>query len=157
MNKNFYLCIVKKIIFFNDYPSLNLRQDDLLDWIYGCVHEKGAKIKRLDINFIPEHKMLDLNKKHLKHDTHTDILTFSYKDHLTIESEIFICFERALENAVTHSETIEDEILRLISHGLLHVLGMSDKTPKLKELMTKEEDNFITKFHVKHTKGEKIL
>ena len=90
-----------KTIFFNEYPSLNLRQSDLLDWIYECVHEKGAKIKRLDINFIPEHKMLDLNKKHLKHDTHTDILTFSYKDHLTIESEIFICFERALENAKT--------------------------------------------------------
>tara|TARA_B100000989_G_C19254080_1_gene349313 strand:- start:115 stop:561 length:447 start_codon:yes stop_codon:yes gene_type:complete len=148
---------VKKIIFFNEYPSLNLRQSDLLDWISDCVREKGAKIKRLGINFIPEHKMLNLNKKHLKHDYHTDILTFSYKDHLTIESEIFICFERALENAKAHSETIENEILRLISHGLLHVLGMRDNTRNLKELMTKEEDNFVTKFHVKHTKGEKIL
>jgi len=157
MNKNFYLCIVKKIIIFNDYPPLNLCQTDLLDWIYECVHEKGAKIKRLYINFISEHKMLDLNKKHLKHDTHTDILTFSYKDNLTIESEIFICFQRALENANAHSKTPEDETLRLISHGLLHALGMRDNTQKSKELMTKEEDNFITKFHVKHTKGEKIL
>ena len=155
MNKNFYLCIVNKIIFFNDYPSLNLRQVDLLDWIYECVLEKGAKIKRLGVNFITEHKMLDLNKKHMKHDTHTDILTFSYKDHLKIEAEIFICFERALENAKKHSVTIDNEILRLISHGLLHALGVRDNTQNLRELMTKEEDNFIKKFHVKHTKGEK--
>ena len=157
MNKNFYICIVKKILFFNDYPPLNLSQTDLLDWIYECVHEKGAKIKKLGINFISEQKMMNLNKKHLKHDNHTDILTFSYKDHLMIESEIFICFERALENAKTYSETIDNEILRLISHGLLHVLGMRDNTPSLRELMTKEEDNFIKKFHVKHTKGEKDL
>tara|TARA_B100001057_G_scaffold433877_1_gene463072 strand:+ start:729 stop:1175 length:447 start_codon:yes stop_codon:yes gene_type:complete len=148
---------VKKIIFFNDYPFLSLKQADLLDWIHDCVHEKGSKIKRIDINFITEHKMLDLNKKHLKHDNHTDILTFSYNDHLTIESEIFICFERALENAKKWSVTTEDEILRLISHGLLHLLGMRDNTQKLKEMMTKEEDNFITKFHVKHSKVEKIL
>ena len=148
---------MKKIFFFNYYSSLNLRQADLLDWIYECVHEKGSKIKKLGINFITEHKMLNLNKKHLNHDNHTDILTFSYKDHLTIESEIFICYERALENAKIHSETIDNEILRLISHGLLHVLGMRDNTPSLRELMTKEEENFIRKFHVKHTKGEKIL
>ena len=148
---------MKKTVFFNDIPKLNLKEDDLSDWIHDRVVENGQKIKRLEINFISEDKMLNLNWEFLNHDNHTDILTFCYNDKLNIESEIFICFERALENAKTHSEAIEDEILRLISHGLLHVLGMSDNTQKFKELMTKEEDNFITKFHVKHTKGEKIL
>ena len=156
MNKNFYLCIVKKTVFLIDTPNLNLRESDLLDWIYECVHGKGAKIKRLEINFISEHKMLNLNKKHLKRDNHTDILSFSYNDHLMVESEIFISFERACENAKIYSETIENETIRLISHGLLHVLGMRDNTPALRSRMVKEENNFIRKFHVKHTMSNKI-
>ena len=55
--------------------------------------EKGVVIKRLDINFITEDEMLKLNQKHLKHDNHTDILTFCYSDLPIIESEIFISFE----------------------------------------------------------------
>ena len=81
--------------------------------------------------------MLNLNQRHLKHDNHTDILTFSYKDQPIIESEIFISIERARENAKIYSETLENETLRLISHGLLHILGMKDSTKALKETMVK--------------------
>ena len=157
MNKNFYLYIVKRSIFFNNSPFLSLTQKDLSDWIYECVQERGAKIKRLEINFITEDEMISLNQKHLKHDYHTDILTFCYNDHLTIESEIFISVARARENAKTYSQTTENEILRLISHGLLHNFGMKDNTKALKEAMAYEENNLIRKFHVKHTRGEKAL
>ena len=157
MHKNFYLCNVKKTVSFNDIPNLNLKEADLLDWIYEQVSEKGAKIKRLDINFISEDKMLNLNREHLKHDNHTDILTFSYNDHQTIESEIFICFERACENAQKHSQTPENEVLRLISHGLLHIFGMKDSTKALKASMTKQENIFMKKFHVKHATSEKSI
>ncbi len=157
MNKNFYLCIVKKKVFLNDIPNLNLKRTDLLDWIHDRVSEKGAKIKRLDINFISEDKMLNLNRQFLKHDNHTDILTFCYNDHLNIESEIFICFDRASENAKKYSKHIENETLRLISHGLLHLFGMKDGTKQEKEAMAKEEDSFIRKFHVKHSRSEKTI
>ena len=145
---------MKKTIFLNDFPNLNLRQLELTNWIYDCVYEKGGKIKRLDINFINEDKMLNLNKRHLKHDGRTDVLTFCYNNHLAIESEIFICFDRACENAKIYSETIENEVLRLISHGLLHVFGMKDNTKALRETMAKEEENCIRKFHVKQIRGE---
>jgi rRNA maturation RNase YbeY len=148
---------VKKKVFLNDIPNLNLKRADLLDWIHGRVSEKGVKIKRLDINFISEDRMLNLNREHLKHDNHTDILTFCYNDHLDIESEIFICFERARENAKKYSKSIDNEILRLISHGLLHVFGMKDDTKQEKEAMGKEEERFIRKFHVKHARSEKTL
>ena len=157
MNRIFYLCTVKKTIFFNNPPSFKLNEQDLSDWIYECVKEKDATIKRLEINFIKEDEMLNLNQRHLKQDNHTDILTFSYKDERIIESEIFISFERAYENAITYSETFENEILRLISHGLLHIFGMKDSTKALKETMVKEEDNFMRKFHVKHARSEKNL
>ena len=154
MNRNFYLCIVKKTIFFSDFPNLNFRQHELVNWIHDFVNEKGAKIKRLDVNFIKEDQMLNLNKRHLKHDEHTDVLTFSYNDHLAIESEIFICFERACENAKKYSETTENEVLRLISHGLLHVFGMKDNSKSSRETMAKEEESCIRKFHVKQIRGE---
>ena len=76
MPKNFYLCIVKKTISFNNTPAVNLTQQALSAWVYECVEERGGKIKRLVINFITEDEMLNLNQKYLKHDTHTDILTF---------------------------------------------------------------------------------
>lgn len=157
MNRIFYLCTVKKTIFFNTPPSFKLNEQDLADWIYECVKDKDATIKRLNINFIKEDEMLNLNQRHLKHDNHTDILTFSYNDQPIIESEIFISIERARENAKIYSETLENEILRLISHGLLHILGMKDGTKALKETMVKEEDVFIRKFHVKHARSEKNL
>ena len=155
MNKNFYLCYVKKRIFLNNFPNINLKQSSLLDWVYDCLCKKAAKIKRLDINFITEDKMLTLNRKHLNHNEYTDILTFNYNEHQAIESEIFICFDRACENSKTYSETIENEVLRLISHGLLHIFGMRDNTKALRDAMTKEEDVLIRKFHVKHSKIKK--
>ncbi len=148
---------MKKIFFFNNSFSLNLRQRDLSDWIHECVQERGAKIKRLDINFIKEDEMLKLNQKHLKDENHTDILTFSYSDQLRIEAEIFISIERACENAKIHSETLDNEVLRLISHGLLHVFGMEDSTKAMREEMNEEENKLMRRFHVKHIKSEKVL
>ena len=76
MNKNFYLCIVRKKIFYNNIPSINLRQRDLSEWIHECVEGRGAKVKRLSINFIKEGEMLDLNRKHLNHDNTQTSLHF---------------------------------------------------------------------------------
>ncbi len=157
MNKNFYLYIVKKTIFFNNFHFLSLRQKDLSSWIDECVTERGAKIKRLHISFVTEEEMLGLNQKHLKNDNHTDIITFCYNNKHTIESEIFISSERVRENAKKYSESTENETLRLISHGLLHIFGMKDNTKALKEAMAKEENNLIRRFHVKHTRNEKAI
>ena len=157
MNKNFYLCIVRKKIFFNNIPYISLRQHDLSEWIHECAKGRGARVKRLTINFIKEEEMLDLNRKHLNHDEHTDILTFSYRDKLIIESEIFISLKRARENAKNYSETVENEILRLISHGLLHIFGVKDSTKAMKAAMTKQENIFMKKFHVTHTTSEKAI
>ena len=128
MNRIFYLCTVKKIIFFNTPHSFKLNEQDLAEWIYECIKEKDATIKRLNINFIKEDEMLKLNQRHLKHDNHTDILTFSYKDQPIIESEIFISIERARENAKIYSETLENETLRLISCLLYTSPSPRDRT-----------------------------
>jgi len=94
--------------------------------------------------------MLSLNSRYLNHNTDTDIITFPYGTTEGIIAELFISIEQALENAKKYNQSAENEIIRLISHGLLHCLGFHDKTSVQKEKMTKEEDKMIKTFHVKH-------
>ena len=101
-------------------------------------------------NFVSKEEMLVLNQKHLNHDTHTDIITFSYTSAPVISAEIYISTEQCRENASLNNTTVENELLRLISHGFLHAVGYNDKTKAEKLHMTAEENRCINMFHVKH-------
>ena len=100
-------------------------------------------------NFVSKEEMLVLNQKHLNHDTHTDIITFSYTSAPVISAEIYISTEQCRENASLNNTTTENELLRLISHGFLHAVGYKDKTEAEKHQMTAEENHCIDMFHVK--------
>ena len=119
-------------------------------WLVSCAITHDSEIKRLVCSFISKEHMLSLNSRYLNHNTDTDIITFPYGTNEGIIAELFISIEQALENAKKYNQSAENEIIRLISHGLLHCLGFHDKTPVQKEKMTKEEDKMIKTFHVKH-------
>jgi rRNA maturation RNase YbeY len=92
--------------------------------------------------------LLDLNQRFLNHDTYTDIITFDYSENGSISGEIYISIERVRENAKEFSQRFEDELLRVMAHGLLHLLGYKDKTEKeIMEMRDKEEDK-MKMFHV---------
>lgn len=78
--------------------------------------------------------------QYLNHDTYTDIITFEHSEEGEIAGDIFISIDRVNENALLHSIPIEDELHRVMIHGILHLLGFSDKTPKEKALMREKED-----------------
>ena len=109
-----------------------------------------ATIDRLVYSFISKESMLSLNLKFLKHNTNTDIITFSYGTQTCISGEVFISIDQAHENATEYSQTIENELVRLVSHGFLHCLGFLDNIPSQKKKMSAEEDKMINMFHVKH-------
>ena len=88
-------------------------------------------------------------EKYLNHDTHTDILTFDYGNHQVINAELFVSEYMCVLNSKENDQTLENEVLRLISHGILHTLGFSDKTQDQKKLMKEQEDFCLTMFHVK--------
>lgn len=94
-----------------------------------------------------------MNQNYLKHDTHTDIITFSYVAIPSVEAEIFISIDRMRENATLHSESVENEMLRLLSHGFLHCVGYNDGTEEEKLIMKEEENRCINMFHVKQEKN----
>jgi len=108
-----------------------------------------SSIDKLVYYFITREKMLDLNLKYLNHHTHTDILTFPYGTKKNIIAEVYISIDQAIENADKYNQSIENELVRLVSHGFLHLIGYLDKTKSHQDKMFKEEDKMINMFHVK--------
>ena len=93
--------------------------------------------------------MIELNLKFLNHNSHTDVITFDNSKKNEVKGEIFISYYMLKENASKYNQTIDNEAIRLISHGVAHLLGYKDETQKEKEKMTKVENKFIRMFHVK--------
>ncbi|WP_167964453.1 rRNA maturation RNase YbeY [Saonia flava] len=105
-----------------------------------------------DINYIfcDDRYLLEINKKYLNHDTYTDIITFDYSAGNLISSDIFISIDRVRENAANLDVDFEEELLRVMSHGILHLLGFNDKTEDEKAQMRVKENEMIKLFHVEH-------
>ena len=139
---------MKRIQFFN-IPSSDLEPSKLKHWVERLALDYGVKIDNFVVNVIGKEKMLEMNQNHLNHDTHTDILTFDYGNQQVINAELFVSEYMFTLNAAENAQSVENEYLRLISHGFLHTLGYSDKKPKEKRLMTEQEERCLQMFHVK--------
>lgn len=124
----------------------------LSEWLSSVAVSYDVNIKTLQYNFVSESELLKMNQDYLQHDTHTDIITFSYAPTPIVEAEIYISIERMRENAIINGETIENELLRLLSHGFLHSMGYNDASKEEKIIMSTEEDKCIKMFHVKQEK-----
>ena len=115
------------------------------------VSDHGYSIDKLLYNFISKDEMLALNIKHLNHTTHTDIISFDYTLKRALRAEFFVSGWAVSCSAAENSQTIENEMLRVLSHGVLHCMGFNDKCDSDKSLMRLEENKFIKMFHVKPT------
>ena len=146
-----YICKknINIIVFYNipDYLNIKLTQDSL----QAFVSDYGYSIDKLSYNFISKDAMLALNIKHLNHSTHTDIISFDYSSKRTLRAEFFISPWAVSRSADEYSQSVVNEMLRVVSHGVLHCLGFKDKSDADKSLMRCEENKFINMFHVKPT------
>ena len=139
---------MQKVRFYN-LPTKTLSAKAIKDWVVKLAIHYEAQIDNFAVNFINKEQMLEMNQKYLNHDTHTDILTFDYGNQHVINAELFVSEYMCSLNAEENTQTIENETLRLISHGFLHTLGFSDKKQDQKILMTEQEDFCLSMFHVK--------
>ena len=122
----------------------DLIDKDILKETINCFADKdGFKIKKLEYNFVDIKQMESLNNNFLNHKNDTDIITFDYSEGKTIIAEVFISTVMMIDNAQKYMQSVENECIRLISHGLFHCLGYKDKSPKEKEIMRKKEEEFI--------------
>lgn len=104
----------------------------------------GSTIDTLTYIFCSDEHLLQINKEHLNHDYYTDIITFPYQQGKVIESDIFISVDRVKENADDLGVDVKTEMYRVISHGLLHLIGFGDKTEEDIIKMRAAEDAAIT-------------
>lgn len=127
----------------------NLDTNLIKTWVKEIISSHNRLEGKIFINFIDKRKMIELNLKFLNHNSHTDVITFDNSKKNEVKGEIFISYYMLKENASKYNQTIDNEAIRLISHGVAHLLGHKDETQKEKEKMTKVENKFIRMFHVK--------
>ena len=110
------------------------------------ITKKGRVPGKIYVFFCSDKQLLGINKEFLKHDYYTDIITFNWNENKLISGEIYISVDRLRENAENYGTTIKNELHRLVFHGILHLLGYSDKKRSEKLKMTREEDLFLKNY-----------
>ena len=137
------------INFFNEDVSLpKLKKRKLISWIKNVIQSEGKKVGQVSFIFCSDDYLLEVNKKYLNHDYYTDIITFDYVEENVIQGDIFISVDRVKENSVTFRTIFEDEIHRILIHGILHLIGYKDKLKKDKHLMTTKEDYYLNELKI---------
>lgn len=131
------------IQFTGKHQFLNLAQRKQIRLLLNTIAKKNTKaIQSLQYVFVDDHELHQINLDFLKHDTLTDIITFDLgTTSSTIDGEIYISLDRVKENSATLNTLYFEELIRVISHGLLHLIGFKDKTSKdVATMRSKEEE-----------------
>ena len=132
------------MINFN-YETDFLLQDEkvISSWIVSTITAEDYKLDEINYVFCDDDYLHKLNVEFLKHDTLTDIISFDYSVGKTIQGDIFISVERVRENAADYKVSFEEELRRVIIHGVLHYCGYKDKTDKEAQVMRNKENFYL--------------
>lgn len=120
------------------------------NWISKVIDSENKKEGEINYIFCDDNYLLEINQQYLDHDTLTDIISFDYSVGNELHGDIFISVERVRENAEDFSVSFDDELKRVMIHGVLHYCGFKDKTESDEQLMRNKEDEKIKMFHVEH-------
>jgi len=119
-------------------------ESDYAAWIEKVIIGYGFELGELNYIFCDDAYLLKLNIEFLEHDTLTDIISFDYTEGKVVGGDIFISLERVKENALELSISVDEEIKRVMIHGVLHYMGYKDKTKEEKDEMRSQEDESIS-------------
>ncbi|MES2747737.1 MAG: rRNA maturation RNase YbeY [Bacteroidota bacterium] len=137
------------MISFNYETDFQLDNETLFsDWISRVILSENKKEGDINYIFCDDEFILNINKQYLNHDYYTDIISFDYSVGNELHGDVFVSVERVLENAEDFNVTFEEELKRVIIHGILHYCGFKDKTEEDEKLMRNKEDEKIKLFHV---------
>lgn len=132
------------MIEFNYEIDFKLHNESALKaWLETCIRDRGFKTGEINYIFCNDDDLLKLNVEFLKHDTLTDIISFDYSLGKLIGGDIYISVERVRENAKQFSQQSENEMNRVMIHGILHYMGYKDKSEKERLEMREQEENCL--------------
>ncbi|MDP5027466.1 MAG: rRNA maturation RNase YbeY [Flavobacterium sp.] len=139
------------MISFNYETDFELdNQSQYEDWISRIIESEGFDEGEINYIFCNDEYLHKINVEYLDHDTLTDIISFDYTVGNLIQGDIFVSVERVKDNANDFNVSFEEELKRVLSHGVLHYCGYKDKSPKDEALMRSKEEEKMQMFHVEH-------
>lgn len=122
----------------------NLNEPYYISWLKMIITSEGKKTGDIQYVFCDDNHLNEINKTYLKHDTFTDIITFSTTENDDIISgEIYISLDRVNENSKTHSVSLMNELSRVMVHGILHLMGYNDHSKSENRRMRSKEDYYL--------------
>lgn len=137
------------MISFNYETPFRLKQVKLhRAWLSKVIVSENKKEGDINYIFCADDYLLEINKSYLSHDTLTDIISFDYSVGNELHGDIYISIDRVRENAQDFKVSFDEELKRVLVHGILHYCGYKDKSKKDESLMRLKEDEKIKMFHV---------
>ena len=125
-------------------PSIKKRE--VTKWIRAVAASYGRKVGEVGYLFCDDEKILEVNREYLQHDYYTDIITFDYDEGDTINGDLVISLDTVRTNAEQFGKAYEEELMRVIIHGMLHLCGINDKGPGEREIMEAAENKALAMF-----------
>jgi rRNA maturation RNase YbeY len=140
--RNFYFLTM--ISFFTQAVRFDLPQKRTIkNWLKSVAEAEGMQAGTLSIIFCSDEELLAINRQYLQHDYYTDVITFDYTEGKTIAGDIFISLDTVRANAVEYQQTFENELRRVMLHGILHLCGHGDNTAHQQKTMRALEDFYL--------------
>ena len=120
-----------------------IKRKDTTAWIKAVAQSYGKKVGAVGYMFVNDEKILEINNEYLGHDYYTDVITFDYDEDDVVNGDIVISLDTVRTNAELFDKAYEDELYRVIIHGILHLCGLNDKGPGEREIMEKAENKAL--------------
>ena len=132
------------MITYNFETLFNLNDTSIIsDWIHKVISNEGLETGEINFIFCDDDYLLKLNVAFLDHDTLTDIISFDYTMGNLISGDVYISIPRVMENASIFNTSFQNELHRVIIHGILHYCGYKDKSEDEKLIMRSKEDEYL--------------
>ena len=132
------------VSFHRENVSLIADEKLIIKWLTNSVNSLDYSIGELSFVFCSDDYLRKLNIKHLNQDYFTDVITFDYSKEMSLIGDVFISTERVKENAKLFNVSFNEELFRVIIHGVLHLCGFNDKTKEEKAEMRSKENDFLS-------------
>lgn len=135
---------INSVYFFQEDVQYRLRRKKFVrKWIIDSMISENKIPGEISVVFCSDEYLLKMNLDYLQHNAFTDIITFDYSGPTSTDGDLFISIDRVKENSSKFNKHLTDELHRVIIHGILHLCGYDDKTPKKKEIMTRRENLYL--------------
>ncbi|MBA5629030.1 rRNA maturation RNase YbeY [Moheibacter lacus] len=132
------------ILFFYETPFSIENELNWKNWLNAAVETEGFQTEEINYIFCDDEYLLDINIQYLDHDYYTDVIGFQYSEGKEISGDVYISVDRVRENAENHQKSFENELARVMIHGILHFMNYKDKTEEEAKKMKEAEERHLS-------------